>query len=105
MPELPAFLFQQLTLLQSKRNDKSALILTPAQQQELERFETEKLQIRKQLRAVQAGLVSDIDRLGTELKVIDIIVMPALLALVALLIAAMRRRHPAVAPGKKDKLP
>jgi ABC-type uncharacterized transport system involved in gliding motility auxiliary subunit len=96
---------QQLTLLQSKRNDKSALILTPAQQKEIERFETEKLQIRKQLRAVQAGLVSDIDRLGTELKVIDIIVMPGLFALAALLIAATRRRRPAAAPNKKDPLP
>jgi len=96
---------QQLTLLQSKRNDKSALILTPAQQQEIEHFEAEKLQIRKQLRAVQAGLVGDIDRLGTELKVLDIIVMPALFALAALLLAAMRRRRPAVVSSKKDKLP
>jgi ABC-type uncharacterized transport system involved in gliding motility auxiliary subunit len=94
---------QQLTLLQSKRNDKTALILTPAQQQEIEHFEAEKLQIRKRLRAVQAGLVSDIDRLGTELKVINIIVMPALFALAALLIAALRRRRPAV-PHEKDKL-
>jgi ABC-type uncharacterized transport system involved in gliding motility auxiliary subunit len=93
---------QQLTLLQSKRNDKSALILTPAQQQEIERFEAEKLRIRKQLRAVQAGLVSDIDQLGTELKVIDIIVMPALFALAALLIAALRRRRPPYA--EKDPL-
>jgi gliding motility-associatede transport system auxiliary component len=89
---------QQLTLLQSKRNDKSALILTPAQQQEIEHFEAAKLQIRKRLRAVQAGLVSAIDRLGTELKVINIIVMPALFALAALLIAAMRRHRPAVPP-------
>lgn len=96
---------QQLTLLQSKRNDKSALILTPAQQQEIERFEAEKLQIRKQLRAVQAGLVSAIDQLGTELKVIDIIVMPGLFALAALLIAAARRRRPAAAPNKKEPLP
>src|SRR5579883_1398282 len=95
---------QQLTLLQSKRNDKSALILTPAQQQEIEHFEAEKLQIRKQLRSVQAGLVSDIDRLGAELKVIDIIVMPGLFALAALLIAAIRRRRPAAVPGKKGKL-
>jgi ABC-type uncharacterized transport system involved in gliding motility auxiliary subunit len=86
---------QQLTLLQSRRNDKSALILTPAQQAEIVHFEAEKLQIRKQLRAVQAGLVSDIDRLGTELKVINIIVMPAVFALGALLIAALRRRRPA----------
>jgi ABC-type uncharacterized transport system involved in gliding motility auxiliary subunit len=87
---------QQLTLLQSKRNDKSALILTPAQEQEIEHFEAEKLDIRKRLRAVQAGLVSDIDRLGTELKIINIIVIPVLFALAALLIAALRRRRPAV---------
>jgi ABC-type uncharacterized transport system involved in gliding motility auxiliary subunit len=96
---------QQLTLLQSQRNDKSALILTPAQEQEIEHFEAEKLQIRKQLRAVQAGLVSDIDRLGTELKVIDIMVMPVLFALAALLVTAIRRRRPAASPNDKDKLP
>ncbi len=95
---------QQLTLLQSRRNDKSALILTPAQQAEIERFEAEKLQIRKRLRAVQAGLVSDIDRLGTELKVINIIVMPAVFALTALLLAGLRRRRPASVPNRKDKL-
>ncbi len=95
---------QQLTLLQSRRNDKSALILTPAQQQEIEHFEAEKLDIRKQLRAVQAGLVTDIDRLGTELKVIDIIVMPGLFALAALAIAASRRRRPAPVASTKDKL-
>jgi gliding motility-associatede transport system auxiliary component len=96
---------QQLTLLQSKRNDKSALILTPAQQQEIEHFETEKLEIRQRLRAVQAGLVSDIDRLGTELKVIDIIVMPALFALLALLIAVIRRRRPPSLPNHGGPLP
>jgi gliding motility-associatede transport system auxiliary component len=91
---------QQLTLLQSKRNDKSAVILSPAQQQEIEHFEAAKLRIRKRLRAVQAGLVSDIDRLGTELKVINIMVMPGLFALAALLIAALRRRRPAAADRK-----
>jgi len=95
---------QQLTLLQSKRNDKSALILSPAQQQQIEHFEAEKLRIRKRLRAVQAGLASDIDRLGTELKVINIIVMPALFALAALLIAALRRHRPA-GPGAGGPAP
>ena len=96
---------QQLTLLQSKRNDKSALILTPEQQQQIEQFETEKLQIRKRLRAVQAGLASDIDRLGAELKVINIIVVPALFALAALLLAMLRRRRPATVSNKKDERP
>jgi ABC-type uncharacterized transport system involved in gliding motility auxiliary subunit len=92
---------QQLSLLQSKRNDKSAMILSPAQQQEIEHFEAEKLRIRKRLRAVQAGLVSAIDRLGTELKIINIIVMPGLFALAALLIAAARRHRPA-APAPRE---
>jgi len=96
---------QQLTLLQSKRNDKSALILTPEQQRQIEHFEAEKLDIRQRLRAVQAGLVSDIDRLGTELKVINIIVMPALFALLALLMAAMRRRRPPAIRSDEGKQP
>jgi ABC-type uncharacterized transport system involved in gliding motility auxiliary subunit len=93
---------QQLQLLQSKRTNKSMLILSPAQQQQLEHFESEKLEIRKRLRAVQAGLVRSINQLGTELKVINIIVMPALFALVALLIAALRRRRHAL-PGSSKK--
>ena len=84
---------QQLTLLQSKRNNKSTLILTPAQEREIRHFQAERLTIRKRLRAVQAGLVSSIDALGTELKVINIIVMPAVFALLALAGAALRRRR------------
>ena len=84
---------RQLTLLQSRRNAKTTLILTPAQQREIQHFEHERLTIRKRLRAVQAGLVRSIDRLGTELKVINIIVVPGVFALAALLGAALRRRH------------
>ena len=97
---------QQLELLQSKRSNKSAMILTPAQERQIEHFEAEKLTIRERLRAVQAGLVRDIDRLGTELKVINIIVMPALFALAALLVAALRRRrHAPPDPGRKGSRP
>ncbi len=84
---------RQLTLLQTRRNNKSTLILTPAQEREIQHFEAERLTIRKRLRAVQAGLVRSIDELGTELKVINIIVMPGVFALAALLGAALRRRH------------
>ena len=93
---------QQLTLLQSKRNNKSTLILTPAQQQEIRHFETERLTIRKRLRAVQAGLVRSINRLGTELKAINIIIMPGVFALAALLAAAWRRRRHSAAGTSGD---
>ncbi len=84
---------QQLTLLQSKRSDKSTLILTPAQAQQIRHFEAERVTIRKRLRAVQAGLVRSINRLGTWLKAINIIIVPGIFALCALLGAAWSRRR------------
>ncbi|TLY72006.1 MAG: hypothetical protein E6K47_00020, partial [Gammaproteobacteria bacterium] len=91
----------KLTALRSKGGKQSALILTPEQEQEIEHFQTEKLRIRKELRAVRAGLDADIKALGATLKIINIIVVPALFAVVALLLAAWRRRRraaPANAP-------
>jgi ABC-type uncharacterized transport system involved in gliding motility auxiliary subunit len=87
----------KLSALQSRRNDKTSLILTPQQEQELEQFQQEKASIRKQLRAVQLSLDEDIDRLGTILKVLNIIVAPALFAIIALLIAWRRLRRPSAA--------
>src|ERR1700726_2543117 len=91
----------KLTALPSKGGNQSALIITPEQEQEIEHFQTEKLRIRKELRAVRAGLDADIKGLGATLKVINIIVVPALFAVVALLMAVWRRRRrmaPAHAP-------
>jgi ABC-type uncharacterized transport system involved in gliding motility auxiliary subunit len=83
----------KLTALQSKGNNASVLILTPAQEQEIEHFRTEKLRIRKELRAVRAGLDAEIRGLGTTLKVLNIVVVPAACALTALLLAAWHRRR------------
>ncbi len=85
---------QKLTALQSKGGGgkESSLIVTPQEQEEIEHFEQEKIRIRKELRAVRAGLDADISRLGTEIKIVDIIVIPAAFALLALGFAAWRRR-------------
>jgi ABC-type uncharacterized transport system involved in gliding motility auxiliary subunit len=83
----------KLTALQSRRNDQTALILTPEQEQELDHFQQERLQIRKELRAVRLSLDQDIDRLGNELKIINIVVVPAAFAAIALLIGWRRRRR------------
>jgi ABC-type uncharacterized transport system involved in gliding motility auxiliary subunit len=84
---------EKLTALQSKRNDKNALILTPEQEKEIDRFQDEKLRIRKELRAVRAGLDVDIKSLGTEIKLVNIVLVPAAFAVAALLIAGLRRRE------------
>ena len=61
------------------------------QSAELEKFQAEKLKIRKQLRDVQHQLDQDIETLGARLKLINIFFIPALIFLWVLL-AAMRKR-------------
>jgi len=89
----------KLTSLQSKKDNGSALILTPEQEQEIEHFQTEKLRIRKELRAVRAGLNEDIERLGTTLKILNIVVVPLAFAAVALLVWLVRRQRRRAAPA------
>ena len=68
-------------------------MLTPQQQAELERFQAERLRIRRELREVRRSLDVEIDRLGTTLKAINIALVPALLAIGAILLAWLRRRR------------
>ena len=88
---------QKLNALEAKGGGagggaQGSLIVTPQEQEEIEHFGQEKIRIRKELRAVRAGLDADIRRLGTEIKIVDIIVIPAAFALLALGFAAWRRR-------------
>ena len=88
--------------MQSKKDSSSTLILTPEQEHEIEHFQSEKLRIRKELRAVRAGLNENIERLGTTLKIVNIVMVPLVFAVVALLVWLWRRRRrvaPAQAPA------
>jgi len=84
---------QKLSELQSRRNDQSSLILTPEQDKELANFQAERVRIRKELREVQHGLAKDIERLGTWLKVLNIGLVPLLVAICGLVILASRIRR------------
>jgi ABC-type uncharacterized transport system involved in gliding motility auxiliary subunit len=84
---------QKLTALQTSRNDQSSLILTPEQEQELERFQQQKAGIRKDLRDVRHGLDRDIKRLGTVLDVINIALVPLLITIFGLAVFVWRRRR------------
>jgi ABC-type uncharacterized transport system involved in gliding motility auxiliary subunit len=96
---------EKLETLQSKRSDKSAIILTPEQEKELDRFQVEKVSIRKQLRQVRAGLDAEIKGLGNELKILNIVVVPFLFAVVVLLIAVGRRRQRTSSATNKENNP
>jgi len=83
----------RLTQLQAKRNDQSSLVLTPEQEAELKRFTAEKSRIRKELRETQRGLNVDIEHLSTWLKILNIGLMPLLVAIAGFLVLAARRRR------------
>jgi ABC-type uncharacterized transport system involved in gliding motility auxiliary subunit len=96
---------EKLTALQSRRNDKSAMILTPEQEKEIDHFQDEKLRIRKELRAVRAGLDQDIKGLGSDLKIINIILVPVAFAIIAVLVGLWRRRQRSTAVTVKEAKP
>lgn len=63
------------------------------QKQEIEQFLQRQLAISKELRDVQHQLNAEIDALGTRLKVINIVMLPALITLVGLLYGWKRTRR------------
>ena len=81
----------KLLELEKLRGDSDGAMFSDEQAAELEKFQSEKLKIRKQLRDVQHQLDQDIEALGTQLKLINIFLVPSLIFLWVLL-AAMRKR-------------
>ncbi|MCY4256274.1 MAG: Gldg family protein [Gammaproteobacteria bacterium] len=82
----------RLAELQESRDDVYALSLTPEQEAELEKFTNQRLRIRKELREVRRNLDASIQRLGAVLKIINIGMVPLLIALGGLAAALFRRR-------------
>ncbi|MCK6450368.1 MAG: Gldg family protein [Alphaproteobacteria bacterium] len=64
--------------------------LTPQQQQSIEKFRAEMLDIRRQLRDVQHGLRRDVERLETVLRFVNIGLVPILVAVLALIVGGVR---------------
>ena len=82
-----------LTEMQSARQDGELTVLTPEQQSEVQRFVDRKLQIRAELRQVQHDLSRDIETLGMRLKFINIVLVPLLIVIAALVFGQVRRRR------------
>ena len=82
----------KLNALQQNKEGQDVLVLSPEQQLELDRFQKQKIKIRKELREVQHQLNSDIERLGVILKIINILLIPILLTVLVLWLRVRRKR-------------
>ncbi len=85
---------EKLQNLQKKGTGRNGheVILSSQEKKEIERFRQDQIETRKQLRHVQHELRKNIERLGTELKFINIGLMPLIITLLALLAAFFRSR-------------
>jgi ABC-type uncharacterized transport system involved in gliding motility auxiliary subunit len=83
---------RKLAELQANRTNQNSLVLTPEQEAEVAGFQQERGRIRKELRNVRRSLDLEIERLGTLLKILNITLIPVLIAVAAIVLAATRRR-------------
>ncbi len=77
-------------LQKSQDGAVSSLILSPEVRKEIEKAREDQNATRKKLRDVKHSLTKDIDRLGTRLKLLHIIVLPVGIGLLALALSVLR---------------
>ena len=84
---------EQLNKLQSAQPGGNELILSPEAASAIEKFQEDKLRIRKELRKTKADLELDIKSLGTRLKIINVLTMPVVIIVIGLLVYQWRKRR------------
>ena len=86
---------KQLRTLRSGSGDKGGTeaVITPEQRNAIDAARKDIVDTRQKLRAVQLELNRDISRLETELRILNIVLVPAILTVVAIVIAVIRNRR------------
>lgn len=87
---------RKISELQGQKQAGNAVIVSNEQRQEMEKYRTEQVRTRKELRSVQHELRKNIESLGAQLKFVNIGLMPLLVVLFAAGIALLRHRRLAV---------
>ena len=82
-----------LNEMQIARSEGDLTVLTSQQQAEVQHFVDRQMQIRAELRQVQHDLSRDIEALGMRLKFINIVLVPVLIIIAALVFGQIRRRR------------
>jgi ABC-type uncharacterized transport system involved in gliding motility auxiliary subunit len=84
---------EQLNKLQTTQPGGGDAILSPEAAQAIDRFQAEKLRIRKELRSTKAQLEEDIKSLGMRMKLINVLTMPLIVTALGLMVALWRKRR------------
>ncbi len=84
---------QRLQALQKQKSGNNRLLLSKEQQDEIVQFRKTQAETRRQLKNVRKQLTADIDSLGITLKVVNIVLVPALVILFGVLHGIKRRKR------------
>ncbi len=90
---------QKLIALQNQKQGNSALLLSAEQREEIERFRQQKVQIRKELRDVQHQLRKHIEILESQMKFVNIGLVPLFIAIGGIGLAFYRRERKTLKPA------
>jgi len=82
----------KLRMLEQQKDASQRAILSEEQEQEIARFQEEKLRINKELKTVRRNLRAEIEQLGTTVKFVNIFLVPLLIGIGGIIYAIMRRR-------------
>lgn len=74
-----------------REEQTTGVLLTSAQQDEIDNFRVKMLESRRDLRGVQRSLRNDVETLESRVRVINIWAVPVVIAIIALLLALVRR--------------
>ena len=83
----------QMQVRDTAAGEGAEIILTDEDRQTLLGFRAEMIDVRRQLREVQRALREDIERTGFWVKMLNIALVPLLIAIGGILVLAMRRRR------------
>lgn len=85
----------EASLAELNQDENGELIgqITPEIQAEVDRFNEQMLETRRSLRDVQYQLTEDIEQLGANLKLINTVLIPVLLSLLALMLSYLRAQR------------
>ena len=84
---------KKLKELETTSASAQNLVLSPEQENEIKKFRQEKKEIDNQLKKVRRELRSDIEKLGAKIKLINILLIPLIIAGIGIFIGLKRKNR------------